>query len=119
MRGAAPLLLALSLAGCATATGRRLEPGDAARIVPGIEVGRTTAEELILRFSTPHAAFEDERVLAWRLVPRGRGPALPAFPGRPEPGGPVLPNWKQARISLVVVLDGAGVVERVSVVEVR
>ena len=120
----------LLLAGCAAHPPTAQPVGD----LPGtefLEDGRTTRESVLLALGAPTSAFENDRILLFRLAPVD-GRYVPAYAefevqplGRAARSGartlvpPPLRVWCRASLSLVVVFDIDGILLRHKTVRVR
>jgi hypothetical protein len=109
--------IALGSAACSTDRETRVPQATVAREIPDLVEGKTTRDDLVLRFGPPTAEFEAGRIFTWRLV-AGRHGIAPALTGGGHDfaGGS---SWRQARFSLVAVFDPHAVVRRFSLVAVR
>lgn len=102
------MLLALTLAGCATTPPVRGAPD----LLNFLADGKTTKEQAITTLGQPSGQFDHGRILTYRLskfhavVPRETT----------ESGWPI---WRTGRLSLVLVFDDADVLDRHSLVKVN
>lgn len=102
------LLLAVwYLVGCMTPI-----PGASPNLLAFLNPGHTTRQEVVLKFGQPSGAFEQERILTYRL---GEDPQQGYFLVTPKS----LMPWSQVRHSLVLVFDAQGVLEKQSLVPVQ
>jgi hypothetical protein len=88
----------------------------AARL-PILATSSPTREELLLRLGPPSASYEDDAVLAWRVVERDRELRPTAQRMTLEPGAAV--SWEVADFSVVVAFAPSGRVRRYALVPVR
>lgn len=100
----ATILLALALAGCAT-------PDRAARpdLLTFLEPGRTHREDVLLKLGQPSAAFEQERIITYRIGETARHDQFIVTPG-------TVYRWQKVRYSLVLVFDGGGILRKQALV---
>jgi hypothetical protein len=98
------LLGAAGLTGCATHAISGADP----RLLEFLHDGATTRDEIILKFGSPSASFEQERILTYRLR------------GDDKQGYFVWKcgTWEDVRYSLVLVFDEAGMLKKHSLVRV-
>jgi hypothetical protein len=100
---------ALSLiCGCATAP----IPGASRDLVGFLDPGRTTREEVVLKLGQPSGAFEQERIITYRL---GQDDKQGYFIVSQKATMP----WQSVRYSLVLVFDEKGVLLRKNMVDVN
>lgn len=92
--------------GCATVD----QPSPDPQLLSFLQEGQTRREDIALRFGPPSRTLEQERILFYRLGQNGKG----YFVREPR-----NENWADVRHSLVLVLDGHGVLQRHSLVSVR
>ncbi len=106
-------LVVVVLAGCASAP-----PKGQAGLLRFLTDGRTTREDVIVALGQPSARFEKEKVLTYRLgyEPKNHGYYLVEREPPTESG---WSTWRQAKYSLVLVFDDAGVLRKHSLVEVN
>lgn len=106
-------LLALTLAGCATAPPLK----GRADLLDFLVDGKTTREEVVLKLGQPSGKFECGNILTYRLgfEPENNG----YFVVERETNPTGWPTWTLARYSLVLVFDEAGVLRKHSLVEVN
>jgi hypothetical protein len=113
-------MLLLVGTGCSYA---RPLPADAGqKLLPLLEDGRTTAEEILLELGIPTAQFEGERILTYRLLITEDGKALPVSRHLSLAWGndPRLVAWQEGRIvNLVLVFDERHVLVRHGLVQVK
>ena len=104
---AATLIIAF-VAGCATPA----IPGASRELLKFIEIGHTTREEVLLKLGQPSAAFEQEKILTYRV---GEDLKQGYYLVSPKA---VLP-WQAVRYSLVLVFDANGVLQRQNLVSAQ
>jgi hypothetical protein len=102
------LLLLGFVAGCATPA----IPGASQDLLKFLQTGQTTRQEVLLKLGQPSAAFEQEKILTYRL---GQDPKQGFYVISPKA---VMP-WQTVRFSLVLVFDGGGVLQRQGQVAVQ
>lgn len=100
-------LLALGLSGCSTPI-----PGATPELLSFLQTGQTTREQVLLKLGQPSAAFEQERILTYRI---GEDPRQGRYVVSPKAALP----WQQVRYSLVLVFDAQGRLEKQSLVTVE
>lgn len=107
------VLLALALAGCATAPSFESR----ADLLDFLVDGQTTREEAVLKLGHPSGKFERENILTYRLgfEPKSKGYYIVERKVQAD-GWPV---WWDVRYSLVLVFDDGGVLRRHALVEVH
>lgn len=108
------LALILMLAGCATTppplTGRP-------DLLGFLADGKTAREEVIITLGQPSGRFENDRIFTYRLGYAPKNGAYYVVEREALPSG--WPTWKAAQSNLVLVFDGAGVLNQHSLVKVN
>lgn len=112
-------LALLVAAGCTHS--RQLPPEAGRELLPFLEDGRTTAEQLLLELGIPTAQFEDGRILTFRLLVTGDRRVVPVSRHLELSWrDPRLASWPTSPlVNLIVVLDERLVVVRHAIVQVR
>lgn len=111
------LVAAVACAACRTPPVTPLPWEELTARLPILGIEGASRADLLLRLGPPSAAFEGERVLAWRLDLDDRELRPTALRVRSEEGAGR--SWEAADYSLVVVFDEAGVVQRSAAISVR
>jgi hypothetical protein len=104
------LLVALGSAACASRPERQVP--EMARLLPYIEDGRTSKEQILLKLGEPSGHFEGERILTYRMIEGAAGEAVAA-----PPQG--LGGWEGACFSLVLVFDERQILKTHNLLRVR
>lgn len=104
-------LAGVVLAGCASEQQARAP--DPIERLSFLADGRTTREEVLLRFGAPARAFEGERILTYRL--RNEKDGLVPASLSPYAHDPRDTDWARSDVGLVLVFGPTGVLERHSV----
>jgi hypothetical protein len=107
------LVAALALVGCAATTPLK----GRADLVGFLADGVTTRQDVIVHLGQPAGRFENEKVLTYRLGYEPKNKGYYVVEREADPAG--WPTWKQAKYSLVLVFDTAGVLQKHSLVEVN
>ena len=105
----APVAVGVMAAGCASDRVHEVEIEDH----PGLsflETGRSTKEDLVLRFGLPTLVLQEESLLIWRLLPRS-GTLVPAS-RRVSTSDPRVAAWASNELNLVGVFDETHVLRR-------
>lgn len=109
------LIIAITLAsvGCATPKVTQLPsvPMIEAEIADYTVNGKTTREEVLLKFGTPSAHFENKRILTYQFRIDQNGQAILFWPRKSEIH-PMFTHWNKEVYSLVLVFDQNGVLEK-------
>jgi hypothetical protein len=108
------LALALTLAGCATAPPPLKVSPD---LLSFLSDGKTTRTEAIISLGQPSGRFEAENILTYRLGFDPRNSGYYVVERETTTNG--WPTWKEAKFSLVLVFDDAGVLRKHSLVKVN
>ena len=113
------LLICLSsflLIGCA-AQKLRIAPHEIEqKWLPFLEDGRTTKEDVLVKFGLPSAQFEGERILTYRLmIDENEGPIVVAR----EAHIFVPRSWYRAEYNLVLIFDDQHILQKHSLIQVR
>ncbi len=108
------------LAGCATPRIQTVDPqGFLNSELAFIKDGVTTREEVCLNLGVPTAQLEGDRILMYQFRPDQDGKwqlVSPKFSGSLKGGSLSLRGWDKGTMSLVLVFDGAGVLQKHSMV---
>lgn len=106
----------------ACAHARELPPADERQLLPFVEDGQTTKEQILLQLGIPSAQFDGERILTYRLARTEDGKVRPVarefnvF----DFEDPRLSQWKIAgAMNLVLVFDERGVLARHRLLQVK
>ncbi len=110
--GLGGVLLLVWLTGCATI------PGASKNLLDFLEIGRTTREEVILKLGQPSGAFEQERILTYRIGENDQQGKYVITPRSQTPPYSV-PAWVNIRYSLVLIFDQNGKLEKQNLVVVN
>jgi hypothetical protein len=108
------LILALTLAGCATTPPSLKGSPD---LLKFLSDGRTTRTEAIITLGQPSGRFESENILTYRLGVEPRNSGYYVVERETTTNG--WPTWTAAKFSLVLVFDDAGVLRKHSLVKVN
>ena len=100
------------LVGLATGCVSQTIAGASPSLLRFLQMGVTTREEVLLKLGQPSAAFEQEKILTYRLGEDSRQGYFVVSPKA------LLP-WQAVRYSLVLVFDANGVLQRQSLVDVK
>jgi hypothetical protein len=108
------VILALTLAGCATTPPPIKGNAD---LLSFLSDGKTTRTEAITTLGQPSGTFEAQRILTYRLgyEPENHGYAVVER----ETTVSGWPTWPAAKFSLVLVFDDAGILQKHSLVKVN
>jgi len=87
------------------------EVTDNLEIISFVEEGETTREEVLLRLGTPSSHFDKQRILTYQIAQDGS-----VFWPRMSPQSPALKYGAPNLLSLVLVFNDQGVLERHSIV---
>jgi len=98
------------LSGCASRPER--EVSDASALLPFLQDGSSTKEELLLKLGEPSARFEGERILTYRMADSEKEGLAVASPRG-------IGGWETARYSLVLVFDDRQILKKHHLVRVR
>jgi len=86
---------------------------------PPIEDGKTTKEEILLRFGLPSTQFQGERILSYRLR-RVSSPRITGVVAREsDRSDPRFATWYYSRFNLILVFDERGLLKRHSLLRMR
>ncbi len=107
------LLLAVLLAGCASAP---VEKGRA-DLLDFLVDSKTTKQEVLTNLGQPSAKFQNERILTYQLAVTPKTSAYYVVERRSYPSG--WPDWRLAKYSLVLVFDEHDVLQKHSQVPVN
>lgn len=108
------LVLALTLAGCATTPPPLKGSPD---LLIFLSDGKTTRTETIITLGQPSGRFEAENILTYRL---GFEPGKSGYyVVEREATSSGWPTWMAAQFSLVLVFDDAGILQKHSLVKVN
>ena len=107
------IIISLTLVGCATPEVTQLPavPMIEAEIADYTVNGITTREEVLLKFGTPSAHFENKRILTYQFRIDQNGQAVLFWPRKSEIH-PAFTNWNKEVYSLVLVFDQNGILEK-------
>ena len=106
------LTLALTLVGCAT-TQIKGHPD----LLNFLADGKTTRTEAIITLGQPSGRFESEKILTYRLGFEPRNSGYYVVERENTTNG--WPTWTEAKFSLVLVFDDAGILQKHSLVKVN
>lgn len=106
------LLGATTLIGFVTSCATPPIPGASQDLLKFLHIGKTTREAVLLKLGQPSAAFEQEKILTYRL---GEDTSQGYYVVSPKAALP----WQNVRHSLVLVFDDNGVLQRQSLVDVQ
>jgi hypothetical protein len=106
------LLGATLLVGLATGCATPPIPGASQDLLKFLHIGATTRQEVLLKLGQPSAAFEQEKILTYRLGEDNRQGYFVVSPKAALP-------WQTVRYSLVLVFDTNGMLQSQSLVEVQ
>jgi hypothetical protein len=97
------------ISGCATTAPI---PGAKQDLLEFLHVGQTTREQVLITLGQPSAAFEQEKILTYRL---GHDAGQGYYIITPRQ----LMSWQSVRYSLVLVFDANGVLRTHNLVDVQ
>jgi hypothetical protein len=86
--------------------------------LPYLESGRTTKEEVLLRFGTPSAQFEGERILTYRLI-LDEHKKLSVVARESDPRTGAFELWGRAEYNLVLVFDERRILIKFSLIAIK
>jgi len=108
------LTLALTLVGCATTPPLLKGSPD---LLNFLADGKTTRTEAIITLGQPSGRFESEKILTYRLGFEPRNSGYYVVERENTTNG--WPTWTEAKFSLVLVFDDAGILQKHSMVKVN
>jgi hypothetical protein len=101
------------LCGCASGPGQQAAPAPKPGLLAFLEAPHVTREEVYARLGAPHATFEHEHVIAYRIAQNGRGYSIMAQDKDKKE------NWEGVSDDLVLAFDDEGILHQYSLVAIK
>ena len=112
-------LILLLLSGCAETKLQTLDDSVLQQQLALLEDGKTTKQDILLRFGIPSAQFEGERILTYRLRFNQKGNRFEVISREVDRRDPRFAEWMQTEYNLVLVFDDKHVLQKHSMLRVN
>jgi hypothetical protein len=103
------LAVLLALAACSTPPAI---PGASPDLLKFLQDGTTTREQIVLALGQPSAAYEQEKILTYRI---GQNPVQGYYLVAPNQ----VRQWEEVHFSLVLIVDASGTLRKHSLVSIQ
>lgn len=112
-------LILLLLSGCAETKLQTLDDSVLQQQLALLEDGKTTKQDILLRFGIPSAQFEGERILTYRLRFNQKENRFEVISREVDRRDPRFAEWMQTEYNLVLVFDDKHVLQKHSMLRVN
>lgn len=112
-------LILLLLSGCAETKLQTLDDSVLQQQLALLEDGKTTKQDILLRFGIPSAQFEGERILTYRLRFNQKENRFEVISREVDRRDPRFAEWMQTEYNLVLVFDDKHILQKHSMLRVN
>jgi hypothetical protein len=112
-------LLILLLSGCAETRLQTVDDSILQQQLAPLEDGKTTKEDILLKFGIPSSQFEGERILTYRLRYNQKENRFEVVSAEVDRRDPRFREWVQTEYNLVLVFDEKHILQRHSMLRIN
>ena len=112
-------LIILLLSGCAETRLQTVDDSILAQQLSLLEDGKTTKEDILLKFGIPSALFEGERILTYRLRFNQKENRFEVVSREVDRRDPRFAEWLQTEYNLVLVFDEKHILQKHSMLRIN
>ena len=112
-------LILLLLSGCAETKLQTLDDSVLQQQLALLEDGKTTKQDILLKFGIPSCQFEGERILTYRLRFNQKENRFEVISREVDRLDPRFAEWMQTEYNLVLVFDDKHVLQKHSMLRVN
>ena len=112
-------LIILLLSGCAETRLQTVDDSILAQQLSLLEDGKTTKEDILLKFGIPSALFEGERILTYRLRFNQKENRFEVISVEVDRRDPRFREWLQTEYNLVLVFDEKHILQKHSMLRIN
>lgn len=112
-------LILLLLSGCAETKLQTLDDSVLQQQLALLEDGKTTKQDILLKFGIPSCQFEGERILTYRLRFNQKENRFEVISREVDRRDPRFAEWMQTEYNLVLVFDDKHVLQKHSMLRVN
>jgi len=113
------LLLILLLSGCAETKLQTVDDSILQQQLALLEDGKTTKEDILIKFGIPSSQFEGERILTYRLRFNQKENRFEVVSVEVDRRDPRFREWLQTEYNLVLVFDEKHILKRHSMLRIN
>jgi len=113
------LLLILLLSGCAETKLQTVDDSILQQRLALLEDGKTTKEDILIKFGIPSSQFEGERILTYRLRFNQKENRFEVVSVEVDRRDPRFREWLQTEYNLVLVFDEKHILQRHSMLRIN
>jgi len=113
------LLLILLLSGCAETKLQTVDDSILQQQLALLEDGKTTKEDILIKFGIPSSQFEGERILTYRLRFNQKENRFEVVSVEVDRRDPRFREWLQTEYNLVLVFDEKHILQRHSMLRIN
>jgi len=112
-------LIILLLSGCAETRLQTVDDATLQQQLALLEDGKTTKEDILLKFGIPSALFEGERILTYRLRFNQKENRFEVISVEVDRRDPRFREWLQTEYNLVLVFDEKHILQKHSMLRIN
>ena len=113
------LLTILLLSGCAETRLQTVDNATVHQQLALLEDGKTTKEDMLLKFGIPSAQFEGEKILTYRLLYNRKENRFEVVSLEVDRRDPRFREWVQTEYNLVLVFDEKHILQKHSMLRIN
>jgi hypothetical protein len=112
-------LILLLLSGCAETRLQTLDDSMVQQQLGLLEDGKTTKQDILLKFGIPSAQFEGEKILTYRLRFNQKENRFEVISREVDRRDPRFAEWMQTEYNLVLVFDEKHILQKHSMLRIN
>ena len=112
-------LILLLLSGCAETKLQTLDDSVLQQQLALLEDGKTTKQDILLKFGIPSCQFEGERILTYRLRFNQKENRFEVISREVDRRDPRFAEWMQTEYNLVLVFDDKHILQKHSMLRIN
>ena len=112
-------LIILLLSGCAETRLQTVDDATVQQQLVLLEDGRTTKEDILLKFGIPSSQFEGEKILSYRLRFNQKENRFEVISREVDRRDPRFTEWVQTEYNLVLVFDEKHILQKHSMLRIN
>ena len=112
-------LIILLLSGCAETRLQTVDDATVQQQLALLEDGRTTKEDILLKFGIPSSQFEGEKILTYRLRFNQKENRFEVVSREVDRRDPRFTEWIQTEYNLVLVFDEKHILQKHSMLRIN
>jgi len=117
--GAIGFMILLILSGCAETRLQTVDDATVQQQLVLLEDGRTTKEDILLKFGIPSSQFEGEKILTYRLRFNQKENRFEVISREVDRRDPRFTEWVQTEYNLVLVFDEKHILQKHSMLRIN